>query len=110
MAKHILLLGCTAIVLNGAQSQIGNADIRIFTGTNIADVRSVFSQASEEQRTIDHVFVGAGIDLDKRLKIVKEVFTLSGTTTIHLKDATSGLRGFLLFVKAVLAGSETASL
>jgi hypothetical protein len=48
--------------------------------------------------------MGAGIDIHASLEIVREVFKLSGTTTVHLKDAESGPKGFWPFVKSVLEG------
>ena len=36
--------------------------------------------------TVDHVIMGAGIDLETRLAIVREVFEHSDHTTVHLKD------------------------
>jgi hypothetical protein len=47
---------------------------------------------------------GAGLDLDIRLEIVREIFQTSETTTVHLKDVASGPGGFLPFVRSVLAG------
>lgn len=104
MVKHILLLGRKGIVVSDAESQLDDPDIAIQTGTSIEDVKVYFSQAEAESYNIDHVFMGAGIDLDKRLDIVKEIFNRSSVTTVHLKDATSGPKGFLPFVKTALQG------
>ena len=107
MATKILLLGRKTINLIDAQSQlVDNFDLEIYTGTNIDDVRTAFTQSG----TINHVFMGAGIEIEKRLEIVREVFALSGETTVHLKDAGSGPKGFLPFVKAVLGGLGAESL
>lgn len=54
--------------------------------------------------------MGTGIDLDKRLEIVRRVFELSQITTVHMKDASSGKEGFLPFVRAVLEGISKAGL
>jgi len=102
MAKNILLIGRKGIVLSDAQSELQDLDLKIYTGTNIDEVQSVFTQADR----IDHVFMGAGIELEKRLEIVREVFGRSGETCVHLKDAVSGPKGFLHFVRAVLEGLE----
>ena len=45
-------------------------DLHLFTGTGIDDVRSAFAQAR-----IDHVIMGAGLDLEIRLAIVREIFS-----------------------------------
>jgi hypothetical protein len=47
--------------------------------------------------------MGAGIELDERLAVVRAVYEASDTTTIHLKDAASGPEGFLPFVHAILS-------
>ena len=99
MTKNILLLGLTETIIDHARHELDRADIKLFEGTCIEDVRSVFAQAK-----IDHVFMGAGIDLETRLQIVREIFQLSDTTTLHMKDRASGPQGFLPFVRAVLRG------
>lgn len=71
MTKKILLLGRTGIIIDDAQHQLDGADIQLFGGTGIEDVRSVFAQAH-----VDYVFRGAGIDLETRLQIVREIFHL----------------------------------
>ena len=73
------------------------ANATFIGGAGIDDVRSAFAQ-----QTIDHVILGAGIDIEKRLEIIREVFLLSATTTVHMKDQASGPRGFLPFVRALV--------
>ncbi len=51
----------------------------------------------------DHVIMGAGLDIDVRLDIIREVFELSDSTTVHMKDFASGPQGMLPFVRAVLS-------
>lgn len=106
MTKHILLLGRKGIVVEDAKSQINDPELEIHGGTGIEDVRAAFANNAK----IDHVFMGAGIDIDLRLEIVREIFQLSGTTSVHLKDASSGPQGFLPFVKAVLEGLKKSDL
>jgi hypothetical protein len=48
--------------------------------------------------------MGAGIKLEKRLEIVKYVFTVSNTTTVHVKDWETGPEGFVPFINGVLSG------
>ena len=97
MPQKVLLLGRKGVIVEDAKAHINNPNVEIYAGTNIGDMRAVFAETA-----IDHVFMGAGIELEKRLEIVKEVFILSQTTTVHLKDAASGPQGFLPFVKAVI--------
>lgn len=111
MVKRILLLGRKGIVVSDAQAQIDDDGIEIYTGTNIDDVRSCFNELQKSQQAhFDHVFMGAGIDLDKRVEIINAVFELSDKTTVHMKDAASGPQGMLPFVKAVLAGLKNSNL
>jgi len=99
---NVLLVGLTDVVVGDAQAHLDMPDLRLFTGTGIGDVRSAFAQAR-----IDHVIMGAGIDLDTRLAIVREVFQSSDTTTLHMKDHASGKDSFLPFARSVLHGLST---
>ncbi|OAA81482.1 hypothetical protein LEL_01027 [Akanthomyces lecanii RCEF 1005] len=115
MARRILLLGRKGIVVDDAKSQIDDPGLEILGGTCIDDVRAAFADdggggGGGATGSIDHVFMGAGIDLELRLEIVREIFQRSSTTTVHLKDASSGPKGFLPFVKAVLEGLKENNL
>ena len=48
--------------------------------------------------------IRAGLDIDIRLEIIKLIFSLSQSTTVHVKDLASGAEGLIPFVKAVLKG------
>jgi hypothetical protein len=99
MPKNVLLLGRTAIVVDDVRQQLSMPDIQFFGGSGVDDVRSAFAQAH-----IDHVIMGAGIDLETRLEIIREIFSSSDTTTVHMKDYASGPQAFLPFVRSVLSG------
>ncbi len=100
MTMTVLLLGRTGVVVDDTRRQLDlGSDVRLLAGTGVDDVRAAFAEAD-----VDHVIVGAGIDLETRLGIVREIFRLSGTTTVHLKDRASGPEGFLPFARAVLRG------
>jgi hypothetical protein len=99
MRKTVLLLGRTGVVVDDVQRQPDLADIQLLGGAGLDDVRTAFAGAN-----VDHVIMGAGIDLETRLQIVREIFQLSDKTTVHLKDRVSGPEGFLPFVRAVLRG------
>lgn len=99
MLKTVLLLGRMGVVVDTVQRQLDLPDLRFIGGTGIDDVRSAFAQGK-----VDHVLMGAGIDLDARLQIVREVFELSETTTVHMKDRDSGPGSFMPFVRAMLGG------
>jgi hypothetical protein len=107
MTKNILVLGRMRAILDDVLQQLERADIQLFGSTSIEDIQSVFAQAN-----IDHVFVGAGFDLETRLEIVREILQLSDTTTVHMlrapqvqgQDRASRVQGILLFVRSVLRG------
>jgi hypothetical protein len=99
MTKNILLLGVMEALLDDVQHQLERADLQFFGGTSLEDVRAVFARAD-----IDHVIVGAEIDLETRLQIVREIFQFSERTSVHMKDYASGSQGFLPFVRSVLRG------
>lgn len=42
--------------------------------------------------------------MEVRLEIVKYIFTVSTSTTVHMKDRNSGPQGMLPFVNGVLEG------
>lgn len=48
---------------------------------------------TEVDRTIDHVFIGAGIEIEVRLQIIQEVLETSSATTVHLKDKIAAPKG-----------------
>jgi hypothetical protein len=95
----VLLLGRLGAVIEDAQRQLQMPDVQLLVATGLDEVRSAFAQAD-----IDHVVMGAGLDLDVRLEIVREIFLASDKTSVHMKDAASGPDGFLPFVRSVLAG------
>jgi hypothetical protein len=102
MTKNVLLLGRREAVIDDVKRHLDLADIQLIGETGLDDVRSAFARAS-----IDHVIMGAGIDLETRLQIVHEVFQLSDSTTVHMKDRTTGPQGFRPFVRSVLGGLES---
>ena len=99
MTRKVLLLGRLGVVVEDAQRQLRMPDVQLLVATNLDEVRSALVEAA-----IDHVVMGAGLDLEVRLEIIREVFLASDTTTVHMKDVASGPDGFLPFVRSVLAG------
>jgi hypothetical protein len=97
MDKNVLLMGRKAIVLDDVREGLAVPDVTLFNATTLDDVRKVF-----DEHSIDTVIMGAGIDLDTRLRIVRHVFEASDSTTVHMKDWQSGSEGFLPFVKGLL--------
>jgi len=99
MTTTVLLLGRTDAVVGEARQRLGTPGIEVLGGTGIDDVRSALAG-----NRVDHVIMGAGLDLDTRLEIIREIFQSSDTTTVHMKDGASGPEGFQPFVRAVLSG------
>ena len=99
MTTTVLLVGRTTAVIDDVKHALDIPDTRLLGGTGIDDIRSAFAETS-----IDHVIMGAGIDLDTRIQIVREIFRSSDTTTVHMKDHASGPEGFLPFARSVLEG------
>lgn len=96
---NVLLLGRTAFVLGQVQQQIQAQHVTLFAGTRLEDVREAFDTAA-----IDVVIMGAGLDIDTRCEIAKLIFSLSDSTTVHMKDWASGPGGMIPFVNDVLSG------
>ena len=99
MSKNVLLLGRTAFALEHVQKSLSMQDVTLFSGTTLEDVQKVFGE-----RAIDIVIMGAGLGLEKRLEIVRHIFSVSDTTTVHMKDRDSGREGMIPFVKGILQG------
>jgi len=100
--KKVLLLGKGGIVVADVEDQLSTTGFELYGGGSIDDLRATFSSTA-----IDHVIMGAGLPLEVRLEIVREIFLLSNTTTVHIKDYESGPDGFVPFVRSVLAGIAT---
>ena len=103
MTKNVLLVGLKAIILDQVQKNLDVKDVRLFTGSSVEDVRAAFDREPINM-PIDIVIMGAGLDIDVRLEIIKLIFSLSETTTVHMKDHASGPEGLIPFVNAVLKG------
>ena len=99
MIRHILLLGRTPFDPEALQAAITRTDITISTGTSLQEAEAAFESAP-----VDMVIMGAGIPLAERLEIVRRVFELSDSTTVHMKDRSSGKGGMMAFVNGVLGG------
>ena len=102
MSKTVLLLGRLGIVVEEAQRHLAMPNVRLLTATGLEEVRAAFAETE-----IDHVIMGAGLDLEIRLAIIQEIFRTSDRTTVHMKDFASGPAAFLPFVRSVLTGLAT---
>lgn len=78
------------------------------------DFEYVTCQSVEEMKTalteqeIDHVFIGAGLDISIRMEATKTVLDNSLVTQVHLKNFSAGPTGYTPFIKQILAGIKAA--
>lgn len=98
--KKILLVGRLLTKIPAAD-EVPLKDIELFVASTLDETRSVFEQNNNQ---IDIVIMGAGIELEKRLEIVRYVFNTSNITSVHMKDWESGPGGFIPFINKVLNG------
>ena len=103
MNKGVLLVGRTRTVLDEARKGLTAQDVTLFGAITLYEVRKVF-----DENPIDAVIMGAGIDLETGLRIVRHVFEASDSTSVHMKDFESGPEGYLPFVEGVLDGQATS--
>jgi DNA-binding NtrC family response regulator len=98
MSKTVLMLGRTDAVLDDLKKNLEMQDIQFLSGKFLEDVQKKFDEES-----IDIVIMGAGLELDARLEIIQHIFTVSKSTTVHMKDWNSGPDGMLPFVKRIVS-------
>lgn len=104
MTARILLLGRTPFDPKAVRAEISRPNITVSTGTTLDEAVAAF-----ESGPVDMVIMGAGIPLSDRLEINKRVFELSESTTVHMKDRSSGKDGMMPFVNGVLRGLASDS-
>lgn len=97
--KNILLVGKSLVNIPSPEKLV-KKDAHYFVAADMATVQEVF----KKNKAIDIVIMGAGIELEKRLDIVRYIFTTSNKVTIHMKDYATGPEGFVLFINNVLTG------
>jgi len=98
--KRILLVGKQLASLPPLD-QLNIKDVQYIAAPDLNTVQQVFEK---NNNAIDIVIMGAGIELDKRLEVVRYVFNTSNTTSVHLKDWETGPEGFVPFINRVLSG------
>lgn len=97
--KNCLLLGRKGQIVDNVKNGIEAKSINLYGGTSLQDVKDSF-----DQRNFDAVIIGAGLDINDRLEIIKYIFDASSSTTVHMKDWDSGPAGMLPFVNGILNG------
>ena len=96
--KKILLVGKQ---LTSIPPQLNIKNAQFFAAPDLKTAQLAFEK---NNNAIDIVIMGAGIELEKRLEIVRYVFTMSNTATVHMKDRETGPEGFVPFINGVLSG------
>jgi hypothetical protein len=97
--KKVLLVGLRLTSVP-SKDEILIDNIELSVASNLEEVKSVF----EKNNKIDIVISGGGIELEKRLAIVKYIFETSDATSVQMKDIDSGPQGFIPFINKVLGG------
>jgi hypothetical protein len=98
--KKILLVG-KQLTSVPSLDQLIIKDANYFAAPDLKTVQQIFEK---NNNVIDIVIMGAGIELEKRLEVVRYVFNTSNTTTVHMKDWETGPQGFVPFINRVLTG------
>ncbi|RPE12553.1 hypothetical protein EGT74_03085 [Chitinophaga lutea] len=98
--RRVLLVGLLLTNVPSAD-KITIKNIALFAASNQTEVEAVFLQ---HHNNIDIVIMGAGIELETRLQIIRYIFSASDTTSVHMKDRASGPEGFIPFINDVLSG------
>lgn len=102
MMKNCLLIGRKGVILEEINDKIDSAEFTFFGGTSLNDVRDII-----DQEDIACVIMGAGVNLDVRINIIRYVMENSKGTTVHMKDRDSGPTAMLPFVLGVINGLVT---
>jgi hypothetical protein len=98
--KKILLVGKSFTTVPPLD-QLIIKEAQYFAAPGLPEVQQVFEK---NNNAIEIVIMGAGIELEKRLEIVRYVFNASNTTTVHMKDWQTGPEGFVPFINRILSG------
>lgn len=96
--KKVLLVGKQ---LANVPPDLNIKDAQYFAAPDLKTSQQVFE---ENSNAIDVVIMGAAIELEKRLEIVRYIFTASNTTSVHMKDWETGPEGFIPYINSVLSG------
>jgi hypothetical protein len=98
--KKILLVG-KQLTSVPPLDELNIKDVQYFAAPDLKTTQQIFEKNSN---SIDIVIMGAGIELEKRLEVVRYVFNSSNTTSVHMKDWETGPEGFVPFINRVLSG------
>jgi hypothetical protein len=98
--KKILLVGKRLIQVPPA-NELAIKDVAYFAAADLLKVQEVFEK---NNNAIDIVILGGGIELEKKLEVVRYIFNASDAVSVHMKDRATGPEGFVSFINNVLKG------
>lgn len=99
----VLLMGRPGVILDDIKNRLTVHDVTVFSGSTLQEAIDVL-----ENHAIEMVIMGAKLDLDVRLDIIRHVYRVSRTTSVHLKDVASGGEGMFAFVDWLVSGLVAA--
>ena len=99
----VLLVGRKGTVIDDVRKAVPTENIILLSALNLEEVKAAFAQ-----HKIQAVVMGAGLELEPRLEIIRYVFQTSTSTAVYLKDQDSGPQGMVPFLKNVLSGLRNA--
>lgn len=85
---NVILIGRNQWVIDAAERELTSPQRAVYGAITMAELDAVLTE-----NRIDHAFVGPGLDLELRMKLIRRIFELSDFTTVHLKDFSSGPEG-----------------
>lgn len=100
--KKCILLGLKKSVIDDAIAQLPDPAFELIGCLSIEEMKSVLQQTN-----IDHVFIGAGLDIDIRINAARTVLETSQVTQVHLKNFSAGPQGYVPFIRTILAGVKS---
>lgn len=94
---RVLLVGRKLSIVEDTRAKAKERGATIFAATSSDEVEKILAEHDPHA-----IIMGAGLDLDQRLAIVRAAFERSNKVEVHLKNAASGPDGFIPFVEELL--------
>ena len=95
----VILMGRKPEIMMQLIAGLKQTAVKFATATSIEDLKVAFGEELPSA-----VIMGAGLPLETRLDIIKFIFEHSETTTVDMKDWSSGSSGMLPFVTTIVEG------
>ncbi|MCB1471197.1 MAG: hypothetical protein KDK08_29425 [Rhizobiaceae bacterium] len=94
---QFLIIGRKIGPIEEAIGRVGTSEAVLHAATGFDEARAVLTE-----HPVDAIIMGAGLDLDERLDIVRFAFERSDRINVHMKDRATGPAGFPDFVAALV--------